>query len=292
MPRSMVVLVHPFDDFWASRYWFASAAVSLKGMGVEVHVCSDPSRCPAADLSVVHVDHTRVAPEFIRAAKRSHASVNADAIDMSKRVVSQTLLQRGDAYDGPVIVKTDRNSSGMKEAVAARLSGWPSRIVRSMHRRLPWYLRAELGGKAYPVFDSIRDVPAIVWRSPWLVVERLNVERDGDFYLLRSCVFFESTGINLLRRGTGPVVRPPFPCDAEVTFGATPADVLSHANRHGFQFGKFDYTCVDGRPYVFDCNRTPTGPSYTQEQFEAFGARLAGGLIEWWRSLNMAAVRA
>lgn len=288
-PRSLVILVHPYDEFWNSRYWFASAAEVLRHRGVSIEVCSDPTRCPAADASVLHVDQTRVAPEFIRAARRSRHAINADTIDISKRAVCAHILKRSDLWDGPVIVKTDRNSAGMKEAIAARLRSWPTRIARSIHRRLPWYLRAELGGKAYRVFDSMREVPLPVWHSPWLVVERFYPEPEGAMFLLRSCVFFEDASISLLRRGHEPVVRSPFPCPAEVTFNPPPEAVRRLAQRLGFHYGKFDYTLQNGHPVVFDCNRTPTGPSYTSDQFAHFGEVLAQGLIDWWAKVEGAA---
>ncbi len=282
VPRSLVILVHPYDEFWNSRYWFASVAEALRRRCVSIEVCADPTRCPAADASIIHVDQTRVAPEFIRAAKRSRHAINAETADISKRAVCAHVLRRSDRWDGPVIVKTDRNSAGMKEAIAARNHSWPTRIARSLHRRLPWYLRAELGGKAYRVFRSMRDVPLLVWHSPWLVVERFYPEPEGSMFLLRSCVFFEDASISLLRRGLESIVRPPFPCDAEVSFDPPPDAVRRRAHDLGFHFGKFDYTLHDGCPVVFDCNRTPTGPSYTQEQFVQFGEHLAGGLLGWW----------
>lgn len=284
--RSLVILVHPYDEFWNSRYWFAAAAESLRSRGVTIEVCSDPTRCPAADASVVHVDQTRVPPEFIRAAMRSRRAINAKAPDISKRVVCSHVLHRADAWHGPVIVKTDRNSAGMKEAVAARMRSWPSRIARSFHRRLPWYLRAELGGKDYRVFTSIHDVPAVVWHNPWLVVERFYPEPEGNLFLLRSCVFFDEATVSLLRRGVEEIVRPPFPCAAEVSFDPPPPEVRQRAQDLGFEYAKFDFTFHQGRAVVFDCNRTPTGPSYTQEQFESFGEHLATGLLKWWNRLE------
>lgn len=284
--RSLVILVHPYDEFWNSRYWFAAAAQALSHRGVTVQVCSDPSTCPAADASMLHVDQTRVAPEFIRAAKRSPRAINARTVDISKRVVCTHVLSRHDAWLGPVIVKTDRNSAGMKEAVAARQHSLTTRIARSLHRRLPWYLRAELGGKDYRVFDSILDVPSIVWHSPWLVVERFYPEPEGDLFLLRSCVFFDDASISLIRRGLEPIVRPPFPCHAQVTFDPPPDRVRLRAKELGFEYGKFDFTLHNGQPIIFDCNRTPTGPSYTQAQFETFGEHLATGLLTWFERVE------
>jgi hypothetical protein len=289
-PRSLVILVHPYDQFWNSRYWFAAAADALRARGVQIDVCSDPTRCPAADASMLHVDQTRVAPEFIRAALRSHRAINVKTSDISKRAVCTHVLARTDAWDGPVIVKTNRNSSGMKEAIAARRHSWPSRITRSLHRRLPWFLRAELGGKDYRVFRSMRDVPAIVWHSPWLVIERFYPEPEGDFFLLRSCVFFDAACISLVRRGNESIVRPPFPCPAQTSFDPPPVEVSQRARDLGFDYGKFDFTLHNGRAVVFDCNRTPTGPSYSQEQFEQFGEHLAVGLLNWWAQQKVPAL--
>lgn len=93
--------------------------------------------------------------------------MNGAATDIRKRMVSRHLLRSGDAWNGPVIVKTDLNCGGWPElriherAIAAR----------STEGRLSSDLSIP-STEAYPVLDSLRDVPDAVWNDRDLVVER------------------------------------------------------------------------------------------------------------------------
>lgn len=282
LPRVVTILTHPCDDFWNSAYTLADLATLLREHGVTVHVVSDPDLAPEADLGFLHVDMTRVDQRFARCMQRFAKTVNFQTLDISKRAVCSHIVRRGDGYDGPVIVKTDRNCAGIREAALARRS-LMRRVARSIHRRLPWQVRAELGGKSYPVFDSVKDVPWIVWRNPWLVVERFKPERAEGTYVLRSWVFCGSASLVGVRRATTPVVRPPFVGGPDLRRIADPGQVPKGLWRRreelGFQFGKFDFTLDEsGEPTIFDVNRTPTGPSLGPEQRRWQSEQLLMGL--------------
>ena len=45
-----------------------------------------------------------------------------------------------------------------------------------------------------------------------------------------------------------------------------------------FDFGKFDYTMVDGRPVLFDANRTPTIGDFPKERYLPLAQTLARGI--------------
>src|SRR5690606_13296717 len=107
---------------------------------------------------------------------------------------------------GPVIVKTDRNYGGIKEyrlAERERL-GW-RRHLRPERSAFPpagaagWSRVAWIDPAEYPVFDSVRDVPAAVWAKPALVVQRFVPERDAEGnYLLRSWYLLGGRGFHVV----------------------------------------------------------------------------------------------
>lgn len=253
--------------------------------GVTVYVGSDPASIPEADVGILHVDTTRVEPHFAACASRFGKAINFGTLDISKRVVCRHIVTRGDGYDGPVIVKTDRNCAGLKEAVAARRASLTQRAIRAVHRRLPWAMRAELGGKAYPVFDHVDHVPWMVWHNPWLVVEQFRPERRDDGYVLRSWVFCGTAETLAIRIGTAPVVRPPFlgPPNFEEPFDPAmiPAELRARRVELGFEFGKFDFTISErGEVSLFDANRTPTAPSLGAEKRRWQAEKIVQGLME------------
>ena len=63
--------------------------------------------------------------------------VNRQVRDSSKRRVSRNLVRPGDGWEGPVIVKTDRNHGGLPEAdTASALRGLFARAVPRLRRIL------------------------------------------------------------------------------------------------------------------------------------------------------------
>jgi hypothetical protein len=49
----------------------------------------------------------------------------------------------------------------------------------------------------------------------------------------------------------------------------------------GFDFGKFDYAMVDGRPVLFDANRTPTFGDTAREVYAPIAQSLARGIASF-----------
>ena len=124
-----------------------------------------------------------------------------------KRAFSAHIVRPEDGYEGPVIVKTERNYGGRPEArFAARRSVW-ARAVGHAKRKLPWRLVHELPAEAYPIFASPREVPPGVWRNPNLLVQRLLCERHGDLYALRRWTFLGDCEIHNISFGTTPIVK-------------------------------------------------------------------------------------
>src|SRR5690606_38165328 len=112
-----------------------------------------------------------------------------------------------DDWDGPVIVKTNRNFGGRPER---RLK--LGRLGLALHPdtwipRGGWRHRTALVPDRYPIFESIKDVPGGVWDNPSLVVERFCPEREGDLYVVRTLSFFGDRWVNRRRLSPTPIVK-------------------------------------------------------------------------------------
>jgi len=288
----VVVLIHERDDFDPSQYLMLDVVRVLRERGARVSVLQGCDGAQAERLlceasgdgsplaCVVHVDLTRVPQEHLALAKRFPVTINLGAWDIAKRAISQQVVTKGDEYAGPVIVKTDNNCGGLKEAQRTR-DRLTTRCIHAVHSRLHWTMRSELAAKAYRLYQHSRDVPWTVWMNRALVVERFTPEfRDGK-YFLRSWVFMGEEETLSLRWSSQPIVALPHVdgrCFLEPTPEHLPEELRARRRELGFDFGKFDYALVDGRAVLYDANRTPTNRTMTPEQVAWQSGKLADGL--------------
>ncbi len=251
----IAILTHEHDEFELTNYTLRGVCEVWRENGLKVTVLRSIGRRVDADAAILHVDLTVVPHEYLEFLRQYPIALNLAVKDISKRRISENQVRRGDGYDGPVIVKTDRNHGGQREAEVAQRSR-VRKYARALRRRLPWSLRAELGVWDYPIYDSARQVPRVVWRNRNLVVERLLCERRDGFYCVRSWTFLGDAERNILFYANQPIIK------SKVAVKNEPAEVpdeLRQIRRKlGFDYGKFDYGIVDGRVVLYDANRTPT----------------------------------
>ncbi len=260
------ILIHPLDNLKHSGYILPRMLPIWEQDGVTFRVISDISQADGnADAAINHIDLTTIPPEYDAVFARYPVVINGRARDISKRVVSSNIVTKDDDYQGPVIVKTDRNCGGLREAEIARNSGLLRKYARSVHRRLPWYLRNELPGKQYKVFQSKREVPWAVWHNPALVVDKYLVERHDGFNWLRTWHFFGDQETLALRWSTHQIVAVPHLLGAEFVTPNIPPELRARRRELGFDFAKFDFGMVDGKAVLYDANRTPTNSSLSLE---------------------------
>jgi hypothetical protein len=240
--------------FLEARYLVSELARYWERRGIRVSAGAEWE--PGAALGILHVDRTRVRPEEIPAAAGSVRLLNARVLDISKRVFSSLILARGDAWDGPVIVKSNLNHFGIPEEHGRS----PALVARARLglARLSWRLAKALPPGRYPVLPRLAAVPDWVWSEPDLLVERFVPERDGGRYCLRGWIFFGSRSYSYRLFSTHPLVKSGSMVGYEYLEGPPPPELEAIRAAHGFDFGKFDYVVVDGRVILLDANKTPT----------------------------------
>lgn len=276
--RRLCVVTHESNrQFWKSRYLGRHLAGHWRKHGVEVLLAHGVDEAVDADIGLLHVDATRVEPGYSACMERFPVAINARVVDISKRRFSRQLLSRGDAFDGRVVVKTNNNFGGITDL------GIDVRKGRSSERSAagdgPWRSRSVITPSQYPIFDSLRDVPPGVWRNPHLIVEKLLTEQDADGnYRLRFWFFFGDRELGELCTGTKPIVKGRSIFRREVLHGV-PDELRQLRSELGFDFGKFDYAIVEGKPVLYDINPTPTfGPRRVSLFSEQGVAEFARGL--------------
>ncbi|WP_119299609.1 hypothetical protein [Dongia deserti] len=285
----VAIVVHRHDRFDRLDYWLRAISECWLESGIRVSVVKKPKARVDADLAILHVDLTVIPQEYLACVRRFVVTVNGEVSDISKRAISTNLLDRGDRYEGPVIVKTNRNCAGYPEERIAR-NGWKSRkrrhIVRSaLDHFKEGYIRARrrrrYGSDSafldYTVFDSMTEVPDAVWSDNDLVVERFLPERINGRYCIRTWLFFGDQDRHAIFFSHDPVIKSHNIVDFE-RLSEVPEELRQIRRNLKFDFGKFDYTMVDGRPVLFDANRTPTIGDFPKERYLPLAKSLATGI--------------
>lgn len=262
MPTRRVTLLLHEDDPWPAgpSYFAAGLVEAWQEIGLEARVHKGLREVPREDLVLPHIDRTVTPPAYARVIDALPRVVNRGVHDISKRRVSQELLGPADAWDGAVIVKTDRNHGGRPERVHDRAHRGLGRRLRDRWRRTRRrhdVLEDIAAGGGYRVFEHVHDVPDRAWHDERLVVERFLPEQEGTTYFLRWYLFL-GTHYRSMRVGSpDPLVK-----SASVTSRAwsvpVPDEVLALRRRWGLDFGKIDFVLHEGRAVIFDVSRTPS----------------------------------
>lgn len=268
---------HGFRD-WRQIYFLGLIARQWERWGHKVTDCFGPVAGVRADLLFVHTDLSVVPRACLAMARRYPASINGTLKDIRKSRISRLLIRRPDeAWDGPVIVKTDLNHGGVPERWAhgfrwasSRLPGW----VRSMGRKLTCPPVADFPGGPthYPVYHSLREVPVRYFRDRQYVVERFVPEREGSRYVLRHAYRLGSRYVAYRFTQEDPLVRSPKTYDAEIPF---PEEIRHYLIVEGMEYAKIDYVEHGGRVYILDVNKTIGDP--TGDDLAGF---LAAGILD------------
>jgi hypothetical protein len=257
--------VHRAETLDQESYFLRAMADVWRRQGWKITEQRGPGPRVDADLAILHVDLTVVPSDHMKFIRQYPIALNGGVADISKRATSSQLLRRGDRYNGPVIIKTNRNNGGFRERLLALHSPRWRKKLSSLRRRLPWAWQAELATKEYPILESAEQVPWGVWHNPDLVVERFQPERRDGFYCLRTWVFCGDRETHSLSWSEHPIVKSRNVVKREV-LGEVPPDLRRMRKDLGFDFGKFDYAIVDGRVILYDANRTPTLGDMPREQ--------------------------
>lgn len=271
--RRIVILVHERDGpDLLEAYLVADLARLWIAEGFEVVQVAGPDRSVDGDLAFVHVDLSVVPEPYLAWAAAFPASVNARVRDIRKRAVSANLLGPGDGWDGPVMVKSDRNYGGVPEA----LRGVPR--LDGSGFTAPFASPAD-----YRLFPSLAEVPPDAFASEDLVVERFLPEVEAGRYHVRYYQFLGDRFTSTRLGGPEPIVK--FDTHTLREDVEPHADVLALRRSLGLDYGKIDYVVRDGRAVIFDVNKTTGAPTREPDPARGLEARRtrAAGIHAFFR---------
>jgi len=256
--RSIVVLVHPRQGLDHGYFLRRIALVDWQAQGRKVIVHAGTEHLPEADACILHVDLTELPDDYVAAARRYPVALNTRPRSIAKRQISRALLLPDDDYDGPVIVKTDRNHRGLPEARLADAEGRVlTRLREQIERWLPAAWRRPRIEGGYLALPRRSQVPAWVWCDPALVVERLVVEQVGELFALRQWFCLGRRDLVSTHLGPEPLVKLATVVRRLKMSFEVPPEIRARRAALGLDFGKLDFVIGPEGPYLFDANRTP-----------------------------------
>lgn len=265
----IAIITHKYDKFARRSYLLSRILAEVERAGISVEVTHGTRRFVDADLAILHVDATIVDPDYTVLASRYPRTINLGIRNIGKRSISGAALAPGEAWDGPVIVKTELNARGAPEL-------YHNQVATLRGKPLPHPEVTEL--RDYQVFDHRREVPAQIWRDPKLVVEKFMPERDPRGFALRTWCFMGSKETSSRCVAADPVVKGSTVICRELV--PLPDELRGLRARLGFDYGKFDFVMHDGKPILFDANFTPTVPENLSDDLSLSAKVLAQGLLE------------
>lgn len=266
--RSVAILLH--ERPIAARvkdYRVSLMAQVWERDGVKVQWLRGPRegrRAVESQVLIPHIDLSYYPDAYWEVVEAHPCAINRHVRDIRKRAYSTLLVGRGDAWDGPVIVKTDANSGGYSEEkcqgpeprrAPGKWAQWWERW-RHSERTERWLLGGARRLNHYHVFESWRRVPRGVWKNPLLVVERFVPERLEQGYAVRMTTCLGDKVQSRLMVSPYPVVKSR---DATLKeFIATPPEALEWRRRLRVDYAKLDWVVHEGRPVLLDVNITPS----------------------------------
>jgi len=287
--RRVAILNTPDTPRHARHHLICIIQDMLRNFGVEViHLYGTDTFVPA-DLLFVHYDRSVVPAAVTRFAQRYPLHVNAHARDIRKHTYVDGLLSHDSLYEGPVIVKSTLNYGGEPELNARSLL----ERVQQRAGRLAGLKNAPLmrTKKDYRVFDHIREVPGHYF-SRHYVVQKFLPETDGEKNVLREYIFLGNYHFENIERSTDLIIN------EDENVSCLPfqphARLLHMRNRLKLDYGKIDYTMIDGKPFIFDANKTlGLGEFHASTRFgDNYSGMLSLFALEIIRILNDPGIKA
>ena len=293
--KKVVVLVHKDDAaFIYFQYLIKLLMKEWEGIGLTVEVVRGVDHFVPADVVIPHLDLTVIPNEYRVFLNQYPVVINREVVDISKSKISTNIIGKDDAYDGPVIVKTDLNSGGLPEerllskmyvvrAISSKLSSkLASRLRTKGPASIAWGQIKYLQSSDYPVFSTLQDVPKDIFENKNLVVEKFLPEVEGGNYYVRYYHFLGDKDVHKVYRSKQKVVKGSDEVQLEEV--PIPSELYAIRQKLGMDYGKIDYVLRDGKVVLLDVNRTPGLPPHEKGQLARSIARdLAEGI---WSHLN------
>lgn len=283
MAVDILILSHRYDRPVAnSRYTVNILVEHWQRMGLTVANRLGPGRWDDGQSAAVVVNHvglTMTPATYLRYLRRFPRAVNGALTNTSKSAFSRDLVSRADGYSGRVIVKTDFDSGSLGEYRLRPRSG-PAAWLRHFSGADAAVAKLKkFKGSKYLIYDHPEQVPAKFWGNKLFVIQKFQAEMESEnLYRLRSWYVLGNRDFHVVTISKEPIVKGRNIIDRWVVDLATPPEMIALREALRVDFGRFDYVLIDGKPVVFDINRTPGSTAGAVAKYAPQWAQLAEGI--------------
>lgn len=247
--KHILVLFHENEtrSFIKKIYAISKFYQPWKEAGFKVTLQRGIKNRPDADLLFVHVNLSVIPAPYREFIRHYSQTINGDVVDISKRFISDNIIDSQDNFDGEVIVKSNLNCSGNPEKKRFRMktSLFPL--------------------DSYKIYQHPKDVPAIYWDHSEIVIEKFLPETEDNAYFIRHYLFLGDEEVWIRVKSTDPIVK----ANTIIEYTDIEPDPVIRQIRKklNFDYGKFDYVVHKGQPILFDANKTQGGGLLAFSQF-------------------------
>lgn len=258
--RRIAILFHESDsEKTVQRYLISHFARYWQDDGHVVFYLFGTDQFVPADLIIVHIDLTVVPQSYLEFAGLYPVAVNGRVRNIKKSTFSPNILRPGDSWEGPVIVKTNRNAAGVPErwrgGFTKKVQTQVLSLLKINHSDLQLFSPRINSPNDYPVYDDIQQVPRHYFYHPGLIVQKFTPEREDEYYCLRYMSFLGDRISCTRLKGKHPVVTGRTSEIIDHSIEPHP-EIVAMRNKLNFDYGKFDYVVVEGKAILLDTNKT------------------------------------
>jgi hypothetical protein len=277
-----IIIIQHENDFIGEQgvYFIEVIARCWREAGHKVVFINGLQKNITADVAILHVNLSVVPDEYVRYVMQFPVTLNLNVTDIRKRTISQNQVQPNDDYDGPVIVKTDKNCGGIPEskiynqALPKRRSlmryvrksvrktrnlGIKLNLLKTNTSRLVETEYREL----FQVFDDKDSVPKYFWQNDDWIIEKFLPEIEDSRFVIRNAYFLGDKMICFKTFSSDPIVKE----EKEVRSQKIemPDEIIRIRNKFGLDYGKIDYVMHNEEPVVLDIGKTIGGGDYGRD---------------------------
>lgn len=263
-------------------------AAHWRASGIEVIELSGTAAFVEADLLFLNLSRPVVPDDYVRFAAQYPVTFNAGSTDLRKAGYADGLLQAGDTYTGPVIVRSDPGHPAPAKAPASR-PGFFQRLGGP--QRVPAATGLAPGANDnYRIYPSLRDVPAEKF-GPGYIVQKFLPEENAGRYILRQYDFLGDTHFLSLQTSGAAIIRASAPQSLEAW--TPPEKLLALRQRLGLDYGRISFVEVAGEPFVLSVSRSPSlpasqAPGYVPPACYRLAETLAEAMVEIYTTTEKA----
>lgn len=289
-----ILIIQHENDFIGEQgvYFIEVIARCLREAGHEVVFINGLQKNITADLAILHVNLSVVPDEYVRYTMQFPVTLNLNVTDIRKCTISQNQVQPNDDYDGPVIVKTDKNCGGIPESKIYNQALPKRRSVMRYVRKSVRKTR-NLGIKlnllntdtsrlveteyreSFRVFDDKDSVPKYFWHDDDWIIEKFLPEIEDSRFVIRNAYFLGDKMICFKTFSSDPIVKE----EKEVRSQKIemPDEIIRLRNKFGLDYGKIDFVMHNEEPVVLDIGKTIGGGDYGRDT----ALTLAQGILSY-----------